>query len=248
MNDTKEKTVREIAIENPSSVRVFETLGIDYCCGGKRSLNDACTRANVPLDSVLDLLAKAGQRRPAEGAEVWNEARLSALADHIVQAHHGYVRRETPRITALLVKVIGRHGESRPEVKQIDELFTAVSQELFTHMLKEEQVLFPYIAKMESAFLDRKPLPPAFFGSVTKPIANMLADHDDAGALLSRMRELSNGYEPPAGSCPTFRALYQGLLEFERDLHHHVHLENNILFTRAVEMETSAIESACAAH
>lgn len=247
MTDMREKTVREIAIENPSSVRVFETFGIDYCCGGKRSLNDACTRADVPLESVLDLLAKARPDQPTEDARVWNESRLSVLADYIVQAHHGYVRRETPRIAALLVKVIGRHGNSRPEIKQIEELFTAVSQELFTHMLKEEQVLFPYIARMESAFLDGQPLPPAFFGSVTKPIANMLADHDDAGALLSRMRALSNGYEPPAGSCPTFGALYQGLREFERDLHRHVHLENNILFTRAVEMETRATEPTCVA-
>ncbi len=247
MTDTREKTIREIAIENPSSVRVFETLGIDYCCGGKRTLNDACIRANVQLESVLDLVAKAGQHQPAEGAGVWNEARLSVLTDHIVKAHHDYVRRETPRITALLVTVIGRHGNARPEIRQIEELFTALSQELFTHMLKEEQVLFPYIAKMESAFLDGQSLLPAFFGSVTKPIANMLADHDDAGALLSRMHELSNGYEPPAGSCPTFRALYQGLQEFERDLHLHVHLENNILFTRAIEMETSVIEPACVA-
>ncbi len=245
MNHTKEKTVREIAVENPSSVRVFETLGIDYCCGGKRTLNDACTRANVSVESVLDLLAKAGQHHAADGAQVWNQSRLSALADHIVESHHGYVRRETPRIQALLEKVIVRHGASHPEVKQIDELFTAVSEELSTHMLKEEQVLFPYIAKMEAAFLNGQPLPSAFFGSVTKPIANMLADHDDAGALLARMRELSNGYQAPAGSCPTFRALYEGLREFERDLHQHVHLENNILFTRAVGMETSAIESAC---
>jgi regulator of cell morphogenesis and NO signaling len=113
-------------------------------------------------------------------------------------------------------------------------------------MLKEEQVLFPYIAKMELAVLNGQPPPPAFFGSVAKPIANMLADHDDAGALLSRMRELSNGYEPPANSCPTFRALYQGLHEFERDLHQHVHLENNILFSRAVEMERTAVGVPCA--
>ena len=161
--------------------------------------------------------------------------------------HHGYVRRETPRISALLTKVISRHGGSHPEVKQIEELFTAVSQELSTHMLKEEQVLFPYIARMEAAFLDGQHLPPAFFGSLTKPIANMLADHDDAGAVLSRMRDLSSGYEPPADSCPTFRALYQGLLEFERDLHQHVHLENNILFARATAMESSEVEPACTA-
>ena len=247
MNATREKTVREIVTENPSNVRVFETLGIDYCCGGNRTLNDACTRAKVSVESALDLLAKAGQPHVAQGGQVWNRSRLSALADHIAESHHGYVRRETPRIKALLAKVIGRHGDSHPEVKQIEELFNAVSEELSTHMLKEEQVLFPYIAKMEAAFLDGQPRPAAFFGSVTKPIANMLADHDDAGALFSRMRELSNGYQPPASSCPTYRGLYQGLQEFERDLHQHVHLENNILFTRAVEMETSTIESACAA-
>ncbi len=247
MNDTREKTVREMAAENPSSIRVFETFGIDYCCGGKSTLNDACIRANVPLENVLYFLAKAGQHHPVDGGRVWNEAKLSTLADHVVQAHHSYVRREVPRISTLLAKVISRHGDSHPEVNQIEALFTAVSQELFTHMLKEEQVLFPHIAKMESAFLDGQPLPPAFFGSVAKPIANMLADHDDAGAILSRMRELANGYQPPVGSCPTFRGLYKGLEDFEHDLHQHVHLENNILFTRAVKMETSAAEAAFAA-
>jgi regulator of cell morphogenesis and NO signaling len=241
MNAIIEKTVREIAIDNPASVRVFETFGIDYCCGANRNLNDACTRANVPLDKVLDLLEKAGKVHPSDDAQAWNDSKLSVLADHIVATHHGYVRRETPRIMALLAKVIGKHGPARPEIKEIEELFNAVTQELSTHMLKEEQVLFPYIAEMELAVLNGQPPPPAFFGSVAKPIANMLADHDDAGALLSRMRELSNGYEPPANSCPTFRALYQGLHEYERDLHQHVHLENNILFTRAVEMENVVV-------
>jgi regulator of cell morphogenesis and NO signaling len=127
MNATIEKTVREIAIENPASVRVFETFGIDYCCGANRSLSDACTRANVPLDKVLDLLANSGKVHPTDG-EAWNESKLSVLADHIVETHHGYVRRETPRIMALLAKVIGKHGAARPEIKEIEELFTAVTQ------------------------------------------------------------------------------------------------------------------------
>src|SRR5438874_68536 len=119
----REKTVREIAVENPSSIRVFETLGIDYCCGGKRSLDDACAHANIPIENVMALLSKAGEPHAADGAEVWNAATLSDLANHVVETHHGYVRRETPRITVLLGKVIGRHGNSHPEVKEIEELF-----------------------------------------------------------------------------------------------------------------------------
>jgi len=137
----------------------------------------------------------------------------------------------------LLTKVLAKHGRTHPEIVQIDELFSAISQELSTHMLKEEQVLFPYVERMEAALLAGQPVPAAFFGTVQRPIANMVAEHDDAGALLARIRSLSNGYTAPQGACPTFVGLYQGLEEFERDLHHHVHLENNILFPRAVEME-----------
>lgn len=233
---TTEKTVREIAIENPATIRVFETLGIDYCCGGKRSLSDACAHAKVPMDRVLELLANAGKHSGPED-NAWDDARLSALTSHIVQTHHEFVRRETPRLEGLLTRVINRHGATHPEVRQIEELFLAIGQELSTHMLKEEQVLFPYIEKMETAVLAGERRAPAFFGSVTGPIANMVADHDDAGALLARIRELSGDFTPPEGACPTYRGLYQGLLDFERDLHHHVHLENNILFPRAIEME-----------
>ena len=133
--------------------------------------------------------------------------------------------------------MLARHGATHPEIAQIEELFAAVGQELSTHMLKEEQVLFPHIERMEEALRAERQAPPAFFGTVRRPIANMVAEHDDAGALLARMRELSNGYTAPAGACPTFLALYTGLEEFERDLHHHVHLENNILFPRAIAME-----------
>ena len=235
MQSTLEKTVREIALENPSSIRVFESLGIDYCCGGKRPLTEACTRANVDFDRVLELLENAKINSAPDGE--WTQKPLGAIIQQIVSKHHAFVRTETPRIGMLLAKVVGKHGASQPELIRIEELFSAVGQELPTHMLKEEQVLFPYIDQMEQALKNGDPVPVAFFGSVKRPIANMMAEHDDAGALLAQIRELSNGYKPPAGACPTFVGLFHALEEFERDLHHHVHLENNILFPRAVEME-----------
>lgn len=232
-----EKTVREIALESPSSIRVFEALGIDYCCGGKKPLSDACSHANVDFGRVQELLEQANRDSQAPVAQEWGDKLLSELIAHIVAKHHGYVRKETPRIQALLTKVSSKHGPIHPEIGEIDQLFSAVSQELSTHMLKEEQVLFPYIERMEHAVQSGQPIPPAFFGTVKRPIANMIAEHDDAGALLAKMRDLSSGYTAPPGACPTLLALYSVLEEFERDLHHHVHLENNILFPRAIEIE-----------
>lgn len=232
------QTVREIAIENPAAVRVFESLGIDYCCGGKRPLSEACESANVPMERVLDLLKKV-EEAPSEPGTRWNESRLSDLTCHIINRHHGYVRQEVARLQPLLEKVAGKHGAAHPELLSIQGLFTAMAQELHTHMLKEEQVLFPYLQRMETAVSAQQPVPPAFFGSVGNPIAHMLAEHDDAGELTAKIRALSGNYEPPADTCPSFLALYDGLEEFERDLHQHVHLENNILFPRALEMERS---------
>jgi regulator of cell morphogenesis and NO signaling len=237
MQTIAEKTVREIAVENPSSIQVFESLGIDYCCGGKRPLSDACASVGVDVGRVLRLLDEAGRVPQTPQSREWNEKPLRDLMAHIVETHHGFVRRETPRILSLLSKVVAKHGPTHPEILQIEQLFTAIGGELSTHMLREEQVLFPYVERMEQAVLAGNPVPPAFFGTVKHPIANMLAEHDNAGALLARIRELSNGYHAPGDACPTFLALYLGLENFERDLHHHIHLENNILFPRAVEME-----------
>jgi len=238
MQTTTEKTVREIAVENPSSVRVFESLGIDYCCGGKRPLSEACAHANVDLERVIGLLATAGRddsKAPAN--EDWTTQPAGKLIAHIVETHHAYVRGEVPRVGALLDKVAAKHGPTHPETAQIRDLFSAIGQELSVHLLKEELVLFPYIEQMEQATLREASRPPAPFGSVGGPIANMLAEHDDAGAVLAQIRQLSGGYQAPADACPTFLAAYLGLQEFERDLHHHIHLENNILFPRALEME-----------
>jgi regulator of cell morphogenesis and NO signaling len=246
MPQTTEKTVREIATENPASVRVFEKLGIDYCCGGRKPLAQACEEAGVSMERALHLLTNAG---PAEDAAEpdWNASRLSALTVHIVTRYHDVARREIPRIEALAHRVKSRHGEAHPELTEIENLFLSLAQEFSTHMMKEEQMLFPFIERIEAAEHDGKPAPTMPFGSVARPIAVMTADHDDAGALLARMRELSSGYAIPDDACPTYRAFYHALEEFERDMHHHVHLENNILFPRAIAMEAEAAGRARAA-
>jgi regulator of cell morphogenesis and NO signaling len=232
-----QQAVSEIAIENPASTRVFESLGIDYCCGGKIPLKDACFKANVSMETVLQLLDNlkeaAGQAQP----EKWVGAPFAELTSHIVSEHHDYVRAEGPRLIALLQKVKARHEWVHPEVTTINDVFATLFQELSIHMLKEEQVLFPYLNSMDSAVKAGKAAPPAFFGSVRNPIGHMLAAHNDAGDSLARISTLSNGYQAPPDGCPTFRALYHGLAEFERNLHRHLHLENNILFPRALEME-----------
>lgn len=237
METSTEKTVREIALETPSSIRVFESLGIDYCCGGKKPLSDACSSAQVDVVRVLELLERAAAGSLEPDAGEWREKPLRAIVAHILEKHHAYVRQETPRIEALLGKVAAKHGPAHPELIRIQQLFSAIAQELSTHMRKEEQILFPHIERMESASLAGDPAPAAVFGTVQHPIAMMAAEHENAGALLSEMRDLSNGYAVPAGGCTTFLAAYRGLEEFERDLHQHIHLENNILFPRAIEME-----------
>jgi len=248
MQIVTEKTVREIATENPASIRVFEALGIDYCCGGRRNLSEACASAGIDTGRLLNLLAEAACDAEPPVSGEWVNKPLGDLIAHIVDTHHAFVRSETPRLEAMLSKVAAKHGPAHPEIPRIEHLFTAIGQELSTHMMKEEQVLFPYVAEMEKALANGEPLPPAFFGSVTRPIANMVAEHDDAGALLAQIRELSNGYTAPAEACPTFLGLYRGLNDFEHDLHHHIHLENNILFPRAVEMERTNASVAQNAH
>jgi regulator of cell morphogenesis and NO signaling len=225
-------TVRDIAIQNPATVRVFEILGIDYCCGGRRPLQEACDRANVPVDKALEMLAAAGVNgSPAE--ESWATLPMRALTQHIITKHHGFVRAEATRLRALADKVVSRHGATHPELLSIRDTFKALAEELSAHMLKEEQILFPYIDNMEAS----SSLPGSCFGSVELPISRMLADHDDAGVLTAQIRSLSNSFQAPDGTCPSYRGLYQGLADFERDLHHHIHLENNILFPRAIETE-----------
>jgi regulator of cell morphogenesis and NO signaling len=227
------QTVREIAIRNPATIRVFESLGIDYCCGGKRPLKEACELANVPVERAIEMLSSLEPGAHGQEDAKWLASPLVELTGHIVAKHHRYVRDEAPRIEMLLEKVTSRHGAAHPELFTIQESVIAMSTELSAHMAKEEQVLFPFLEKMEG----EGAIPVACFDSIGLPISRMMADHEDAGELLAKIRALSSSFQVPDGACPSYRGLYHSLEEFERDLHHHVHLENNILFPRAIEME-----------
>lgn len=236
---TPTQTVREIALEQPTSIRVFESLGIDYCCGGRKPLNEACAARSLEVDAVIAALeaAASGATKPAREKA---EESLAGLCTHIVATHHEFVRRELPRLTALAAKVVGRHGETHPELPVIQATLARLEEELTQHLAKEELVLFPYISSLEQALAEGGPKPQGCFGTVSNPIAMMTREHDDAGLLLEVIRSKSGQFIPPEGACPTYHAFYQGLLEFEQDLHQHIHLENNVLFPGAIEMEESA--------
>lgn len=231
------QTVREIVQQHPAAVPVFEALGIDYCCGGGKTLEDACNSKGVPVDQLLSELANALVTRPTPEDRRWISCSLGELAGYITEQHHAYAKKELPRLAALAAKVHLRHGHMHPELNQIRELVEVMSREMGSHMLKEEQVLFPRLKVVEGAAQAGVMPPPAFFGSLLNPIRHMMSDHDDTGALLRSLRALTHDYALPDGACMSYQALYRGLSDLERDLHQHIHLENNILFPRALEFE-----------
>ena len=232
-----DKTVRELALENPSSTRVFEELGIDYCCGGNRSLREACERANLQLDQVLDSLGKADQVPLAQKDRDWQAQPLASLIEYIQSTHHKYTREEIARLGPLFEKVCSVHGKNHPELLEVREIFEGLTQELNAHMMKEEMILFPYIVRAEAVIRGNEPILRAPFGAVQNPISMMEHEHDAAGNALHAMNEATHGYSAPADACVSYQTLYKALAVFEGDLHQHIHLENNILFPRAVAIE-----------
>ena len=237
MSAIAEKTVRDLALENSSATRVFEKMGIDYCCGGNKSLEEACRSANLSLEQVQSALDAAERDSNARVDRDWQREPLAELVAHINATHHKYVREEILRMGPLFEKVCGVHGKNHPELLHLHVVFRGLAQELTTHMMKEEMVLFPYIARMEEAVIQGEPVLPPPFGTVANPVAMMEHEHDSAGDALRAMHSASNGYVAPDGACTSYKALYRALAEFEADLHQHIHLENNILFPRAVKME-----------
>jgi regulator of cell morphogenesis and NO signaling len=238
MNQTMTKTVREVALENPAAARVFERLSIDYCCGGGKSLEEACLASHLSLDEVLDALdAAADTERASQKERNWGKEPLSELIAHIDETHHKFTRAEIERLGPLFDKVCAAHGKNHPELLQLRAIFRGLAQELTSHLMKEEAVLFPYVIRMEEAVIGREPILPPPFGTVQNPIFMMEHEHDSAGEALRALRKASRDYEPPAEACTSYKTLYRALEAFEADLHRHIHLENNILFPRALEME-----------
>jgi regulator of cell morphogenesis and NO signaling len=228
-----EATVGELVVERPSRARVFEKLGIDYCCGGKKPLGSAIRERGLDAGEVLAELEKE-QRAAAEPAERnWATASMTDLCDHIESTHHAYLKQELPRLEFLTAKIASRHGEHRPALLEVHSVFRLLKEELESHMMKEERILFPLCRRLDTADV----LPPSHCGSVGNPIAVMVREHEDAGDALSRIRELTEGYSLPADACNTYRATFDSLRQLERDMHQHVHKENNILFPKAVRAE-----------
>jgi regulator of cell morphogenesis and NO signaling len=233
------ETVRDVVVELPSATRLFDKLGIDYCCGGSRSLEEACARAGVPVKEVLYSLAQLKQAPPEAAARDWRTASLAELIAHILDQHHTFTRQELSRLDGLLVKVCAAHAPKHEELPRLHTLFRGLGQEINAHLLKEEETLFPFIIRLEKAVNQRQQLPMPPFRTVRNPVRMMMLEHDTAGDVLREMRRLSANYIVPPDGCASFQALYQGLRAFEQDLHQHIHLENNMLFPRAVELESA---------
>ena len=232
MSITANQTIRELARTIPGSARVFEEYGIDYCCGGGRNLQEVCSERQLSPERVLQALSAVSEQSTPDEVD-WNRRPLFALIDHILKTHHATVRREVPRLRALIGKMCEAHGSKRPEFVAVRELIQDLGSELEGHIEKEEVVLFPYISSLESALESGAPLPHSCFASVRNPIAMMVKEHDDAGGLLERIQaRLVN-----RTGCATCLEFFRTFDEFEADLHRHIHLENNILFPRAVELE-----------
>jgi regulator of cell morphogenesis and NO signaling len=212
MNPGRDRTVRALAMENPAATQVFESLGIDYCCGGNNSLEEACRTANLNIDEVLDSLEKACEAAPTIEKD-WQIEPIWALINHIKDTHHKYTRQEIDRLGPLFAKVCRVHGKNHPELLEISESFEGLAAELSAHLMKEEMILFPYLTAMEAAATGNASVPRAPLGSVQNPISMMEHEHDSAGHALSRMRAASKGYSTPPDACISYQTLYKALAE-----------------------------------
>jgi regulator of cell morphogenesis and NO signaling len=237
-------TVRELVGRFPQTRLVFERYGIDYCCGGGKCLADAAHESQAALaDLVRDLEAvlAASPTAAAPAEKDWYAAPLPELIEHILQVHHVYMKQALPRLRELTRKVLQAHGARHGEMlRRLYDLYAALDTELTTHLRKEEEILFPYIAAAEARRPGSPVGPAACFGSVGNPIRQMEAEHESAGGALAQIRKLTGDYALPDDACPTFRALYEELERMEADLHQHIHLENNILFPRAIAAEPAS--------
>ena len=235
-------TVGEMVVADYRKAEVFRKFGIDYCCGGKKPLDEICRKKNIDPDAVrkeldaLDLVPRAID-------DDLENAPLDRLAAHIVDHHHRYVTESLPILYELTAKVARVHGERHPELLEIAGHFNAIAAELDLHMQKEERMLFPYISRLAVAAREGRRIAPAVFGSVENPVRMMESEHESAGSGMEEIRRLSADFTPPEGACTSYRVLFAKLNEFEQDLHRHVHLENNILFPRAIKMEKEGVLS-----
>jgi len=239
MIEFSERTVGELAAEVPTSIRVFETWKIDYCCGGRMPLPEACAAAGKSVDDFIAELERAAAV-PDANTRDWRADSLALMASNIVAIYHTYTREELQTIAPIADKVLGVHGQRRPELAEVVSLIRELTGDLLPHMLKEEQVLFPYVTQLDDAATHGQPAPTPFFGTVKNPVRMMMLEHDRVGELLASLRGVTSGYTPPDDACFSYRELYRRLAEFEARTHEHVHIENNLYFPRAIALEEQA--------
>ena len=223
-------TVGAIVAEYPVTMQMLEALGIDYCCGGKRTLNDAAETAQIPVESLLAVLRTTiaqAQQAPAVVRD-WQTAPLGELMDHIINVHHAYMHRELPRIGQLMERVVHAHGAKHADIlTPLAETYAALRAELEAHLTDEEERTFPMIRRLLAGTMDVR---------VAQAVKELVHEHDAAGDALARLRSLSHDYQTPADACTSYCALYDALQAIERDLHQHIHLENNVLFPRTRQL------------
>lgn len=239
MNLEITKPVGEIAVEFPASIPVFEDLKIDYCCGGNRSLKDACDLAGVPVEKVAASIEKrkAQALSAAAPAVDWNRKSMSELSDYILEKHHAYTHTQLGRLRALAAKVVQVHGLRHPELEAIGRLVGEMAEEMEGHMAKEEEQVFPYLKAVEKAGGKKEGVPNPFQGGPldNHPLKVLMWEHGMTGEEFIEFHRLTGDFTPPADACQSYQALYRGLKELEEDLHQHVHLENNVLFPKAMQ-------------
>lgn len=234
--ETRQKTVGDIVAAYPVAARVFEKHQIDYCCNGKRPLNEVCAEKGIDETALGSEIESVAAGQPAVGRD-WSSASLGELIGYIVPVHHDYLRHEMPWIAEKLNKLVQKHGPTHAWLVPLRDTFGSLAAELDSHMRKEEMILFPFIIRMEEARLAGREPAPAPFGTIRHPISMMEQEHESAGEALREMRSLSSNYTTPADGCATFHTTMDALARMEADLHTHIHLENNILHPRAIRMQ-----------
>lgn len=230
--------VGQIAATDYRNALLFKKYGIDFCCGGKKSLGEACEKKGLDIN-ILEQELENITKEKCTGTLSYSEWNPSVLIDHIINTHHTYVKDLLPELIFFAAKVSKVHGQEHPELIKIQELVEAINEELTSHMMKEEQILFPYIKTLYEASLEKSFTPNAPFGTIKNPISMMEAEHESAGSCLSEIRELTSNYTLPTEACGSYQLLYNMLHAFEEDLHLHIHLENNILFPSAISLENN---------
>ena len=230
------KQIGEFVAKDYRTAAIFTKYKIDFCCNGSRTIEEACDKKGIDSNLIMDEIKEVLNSKTGELID-YKSWPLDLLAEYIEKKHHRYVEEKIPVLGQFLDKLCRVHGERHPELYKINELFTASAGELASHMKKEELILFPFVKKMVKAKLEDGAVQSPQFGTVENPIAMMMEEHDNEGQRFRDIAKLTNNYNPPADACNTYKVTYAMLDEFEKDLHLHIHLENNILFPEAIQLE-----------